>query len=905
MKTAIKWVCWALFLALVPVADAAAEGELKGTVKDKSGAVLVGARVLVLTPQRAVIATAATDKSGAFSVAGLRDGQYLVVAQYPTMSERQIPVTITRAAATVEFVLDVNPRAEDVTVTAAPGALEALAKQTQPVNVISADDVFGRAKTVVAQAVDGQTAVNLQRTSPGMAGIFVRGLTGNKVNVFIDGVRYSNGAQRGGVNTFLDLIDPSALEGIEVLRGTSSAQYGSDALGGSVQFLTRTTALTASLPPKITGTLSAGGETGHRGGFGSAFLNYARPNFGLSGSFSARKTGNYRPGGANDSHASVLRYFGISSDRLYPDRMPDTGFKQHGEQVRANWVPSPNLLFVANYLSTRQDGANRWDQLLGGDGNLIAELNDLQLDLFYARIESLKAGWFERASVTYSFNTQREERVNQGGNGNPNAIIAHEPERTTVNGLQFNASRQINPRQRLLVGGDMYFEGLTSVAFDVNPVTGASTPRRPRVPDGATYKQAGAFGQISIDAVPDKLALTGALRLGYNSYNASAADAPIVSGQPLWPDDSMSDTSVTFRLGAAYRARPDLTLIASLATGYRAPHMTDLGTLGLTGSGFEVAAPDVEGRSAFIGSTADANATSTGNPVEQVIAESSLNFDIGMNYRTAKARAYAGVFVNNIDGNIQKQAIILPSGAVGTTIGGQPIVSQTANGAVFVPVSTVPVLVRANFDNARLWGFEWSGDFDVTPEVTAGSTFTYLHAIDTTTDLPPNIEGGTPAPGGTVWVRYMKAGAKWWVQPYTFFAGEQSRLSTLDLGDRRTGAGRSRGNIQNFFRNGARARGWINPGPDGTFGNADDTLIETGETLAQIQDRVLGVGVNSAPLYTAVKGYVTFGVRFGLRTGPHAVLVDLENLNDRNYRGISWGMDATGFGLNVRYSYKF
>ena len=58
-----------------------------------------------------------------------------------------------------------------------------------------------------------------------------------------------------------------------------------------------------------------------------------------------------------------------------------------------------------------------------------------------------------------------------------------------------------------------------------------------------------------------------------------------------------------------------------------------------------------------------------------------------------------------------------------------------------------------------------------------------------------------------------------------------------------------------------------NPGPDGTFGNADDTLIETGETLAQIQDRVLGVGVNSAPLYTAVKAYMIFGVRFGLRMG--------------------------------------
>jgi len=42
-------------------------------------------------------------------------------------------------------------------------------------------------------------------------------------------VRYSTGAQRGGVNTFFDLVEPSSLETIEILRGPNSAEYGSDA----------------------------------------------------------------------------------------------------------------------------------------------------------------------------------------------------------------------------------------------------------------------------------------------------------------------------------------------------------------------------------------------------------------------------------------------------------------------------------------------------------------------------------------------------------------------------------------------------------------------------------------------------------------------------------------------------
>jgi hemoglobin/transferrin/lactoferrin receptor protein len=180
-----------------------------------------------------------------------------------------------------------------------------------------------------------------------------------------------------------------------------------------------------------------------------------------------------------------------------------------------------------------------------------------------------------------------------------------------------------------------------------------------------------------------------------------------------------------------------------------------------------------------------------------------------------------------------------------------------------------------------------------------------MSARDLNTNLPPNIEGGTPAPGGTVWVRYAKTGQKWWVEPYVVAAQEQKNLSTLDQGDRRTGATRTRTQIQNYFRRGATVNGWISAGADGTFGNADDILIETGETLIQVQDRVLGVGVNSKPLFTSVPAYVVYGVRFGMAFGPHTILVDAENLSDTSFRGISWGMDGPGRGVTFRYIAKW
>ncbi len=263
------------------------------------------------------------------------------------------------------------------------------------------------------------------------------------------------------------------------------------------------------------------------------------------------------------------------------------------------------------------------------------------------------------------------------------------------------------------------------------------------------------------------------------------------------------------------------------------------------------------------------------------------------------------MFVNHIYDNIQKQTLILPQGAVGTLLGTDPITAQNANGAVFVAASTTPVLVRANFDNARSWGIEYQGRFQLSRALSLRTVFTYYDVEDTKTGLAPNIEGGVPAPDGYLLLQYAPAGGKWWVSRTCTPPAEQSNLSTLDLGDRRTAAPRNRTNMRAFFLNGATNRGWVGAGPDGALGSADDVLNATGETITQIMDRVLGVGVNSGVLFSAVPSYVTVGVRGGLRFGPHQILIDAQNLTDENYRGISWGIDAPGRGIAVRYFARF
>ena len=194
-----------------------------------------------------------------------RSGTYVLVVRTAGFADTRTSIRVPGAEGEVlELTTGLPSIHEEVSVTADQTRAEAATRLSQPVNIIDANEIGQRAKSVVTQVANEEVGLHLQRTSPVMAGIFVRGLTGNKVNVFVDGVRYSTGAQRGGVSTFLDLVDPALLDSVEVLRGPNSAQYGSDALGGSMQFLSRVPSVGLTGGPRLGGLFSASGNTADR-----------------------------------------------------------------------------------------------------------------------------------------------------------------------------------------------------------------------------------------------------------------------------------------------------------------------------------------------------------------------------------------------------------------------------------------------------------------------------------------------------------------------------------------------------------------------------------------------------------------------------------------------------------------
>ena len=226
---------------LLPFTARAQAGIIEGTVYDALGQPLPGVNVVVLPvgePPNQPLLGAATEPDGRYRIAAVPPGTYRLRASAVGYAQAVQEVTLARGAtATVDFVLDeVTLEAEGVVVTAARRP-QALSRAPASLSVISAQELEARNVVSLDDALRYVPGVQLAEEE-----INIRGSsgfsynTGSRVLLLIDGIPFLT-PDRNGVP--FEALPMTQVAQIEVLKGSGSALYGSGALGGVVNIITR------------------------------------------------------------------------------------------------------------------------------------------------------------------------------------------------------------------------------------------------------------------------------------------------------------------------------------------------------------------------------------------------------------------------------------------------------------------------------------------------------------------------------------------------------------------------------------------------------------------------------------------------------------------------------------------
>jgi vitamin B12 transporter len=176
-------------------------------------------------------------------------------------------------AATAAFAQSTDLSTVVVTADRVPAERQDVASS---ITLITADDIAAKQAPTLTDALKDVPGLNLVQTGGpgGQASVFLRGTNSNHVKVLIDGIDVGDPSAPTGAFDFGQVLTPDIAR-VEVLRGPQSGLYGSDAIGGVINIITRQ----GEGPARVTAGLEGGSfETFNQNGGvqgGAGALHYA------------------------------------------------------------------------------------------------------------------------------------------------------------------------------------------------------------------------------------------------------------------------------------------------------------------------------------------------------------------------------------------------------------------------------------------------------------------------------------------------------------------------------------------------------------------------------------------------------------------------------------------------------
>jgi iron complex outermembrane receptor protein len=236
----------AIYLVLLAVNSRILMGQsptaLMGRITDPQGRAVAGAHVTLYRRDGTTYFRSSTDASGTYRFERMQPGEYLLQAEASGfgISAAQPIILSEGQPATLDVSLSLAAIHDEIVVTAS-GTPQSVDEVSKAITTIDSQEIDIRDEFSVAEALRSAAGLRVQQLGgPGaFTNIKIRGLRNEDTAVLIDGLRFRDAAApQGDASGLIEDLMPTNLDRLEVLRGSGSSLYGTNAIGGAINLVT-------------------------------------------------------------------------------------------------------------------------------------------------------------------------------------------------------------------------------------------------------------------------------------------------------------------------------------------------------------------------------------------------------------------------------------------------------------------------------------------------------------------------------------------------------------------------------------------------------------------------------------------------------------------------------------------
>ena len=454
-------------------------------------------------------------------------------------------------------------------------------KIPQKITSITSEDIMFSNPQTSADLLESSGNVYIQKSQLGGGSPIIRGFSTNRLLIAVDGIRFNTAIFRGGNVQSVISIDPFTVDHTEVILGPGSVVYGSDAIGGVMNFYTKKAKFSFKEGISFSGNTIARYASASEEKTGHIDFNVGLKEWAFLTSVSYTDFGDLKMGkyGPDDylrpEYAGTINGEDVMVTNDDPRLQVPTAYDQINAMQKIRYMPSNNWDFNLGLFYTTTSDYPRYDRLIRErNGQLRSAVWDYTPQEWIngnLMITNKGTSFYDKSILTLSYQNFKEGRKDRNFGDD---VLYETKEKVGAYTSALDFIKKFG-KSKLFYGLEYVYNKVNSNGKQTNINNGDTVLTASRYPEGSTWQSMAAYFSLQ-SKLAENLSFQAGLRynhiLLFANFDTLFYDFPFTRA-------AINTGALTGSAGINWQASDILNWRVNFSTAFRAPNIDDVGKI--------------------------------------------------------------------------------------------------------------------------------------------------------------------------------------------------------------------------------------------------------------------------------------------------------------------------------------